>query len=87
MRLEREDGLPRIVVRRFADGEEHEIAFAEEAYSLGLSEGYEFETETLRFTYSSMTTPRQVFDYDMAPASGLCARPRRCQPATTPRTT
>ena len=26
VRLEREDGLPRIVVRRFADGEEHAIA-------------------------------------------------------------
>ena len=35
VRLEREDGLPRIVVRRLADGEEHAIAFAEEAYSLG----------------------------------------------------
>ena len=44
MRLEREDGLPRIVVRRFADGDEHEIAFAEEAYALGLSAGYEYDT-------------------------------------------
>ena len=65
VRLEREDGLPRIVVRRFADGEEHEIAFAEEAYALGISDGYEYDTATLRFTYSSMTTPAQVFDYDM----------------------
>lgn len=65
VRLEREDGLPRIVVRRFADGEEHDIAFAEEAYALGISHGYEFNTETLRFTYSSMTTPAQVFDYSM----------------------
>ncbi|MGO9483309.1 MAG: S9 family peptidase [Rhodomicrobium sp.] len=65
VRLEREDGLPRIVIRRFADGEEHAIAFAEEAYSLGMSEGYEYDTETLRFVYSSMTTPRQVFDYNM----------------------
>ena len=65
VRLEREDGLPRIVVRRFSDGDEHAIAFAEEAYSLGMSEGYEYDTETLRFTYSSMTTPRQVFDYNM----------------------
>ena len=65
VRLEREDGLPRIVVRRFADGEEHAIAFAEEAYSLGVSDGYEYDTPTLRFTYSSMTTPAQVFDYDM----------------------
>ena len=36
-RLEREDGLPRIVVRRIADGAEHPIAFAEEAYSLGIA--------------------------------------------------
>ena len=46
MRLEREDGLPRIVVRRLADGAEHAIAFAEEAYALGMSPGYEFDTTT-----------------------------------------
>lgn len=65
VRLEREDGLPRIVIRRFADGEEHAVAFDEEAYSLGLSAGYEYDTPNLRFTYSSMTTPAQTFDYDM----------------------
>jgi oligopeptidase B len=65
VRLEREHGLPRIVVRRFASGEEHAIAFDEEAYSLGIAAGYEYDTSTLRFTYSSMTTPAQVFDYDM----------------------
>ena len=66
IRLEREDSLPRIVVRRLADGEEHVIAFAEEAYSLGLDQGYEFETDTQRFSYSSMTTPSEVWDYDLA---------------------
>ena len=30
-----------------------------------MSAGYEFDTTTLRFTYSSMTTPAQVYDYDM----------------------
>jgi oligopeptidase B len=65
-RLEREDGLPRIVVRRIADGAEHPIAFAEEAYSLGMAGGYEFDTTNLRFTYSSMTTPAETYDYDMA---------------------
>src|SRR5690606_28540369 len=57
VRLEREGGLPRIVVRNIASGEEHGIAFDEEAYSLGLLGSYEFATDTLRFTYSSMTTP------------------------------
>ncbi len=65
VRLERVDGLPRIVVRRLADGDEHVIAFDEEAYSLGLSGGYEFDTSKLRFTYSSMTTPSRTYDYDM----------------------
>jgi oligopeptidase B len=65
VRLEREDGLPRIVVRRLSDGAEHSIAFAEEAYSLGMVGGYEFETDNLRFSYSSMTTPAEVWDYDM----------------------
>jgi oligopeptidase B len=27
--------------------------------------GYEFETDNLRFSYSSMTTPAEVWDYDM----------------------
>jgi oligopeptidase B len=66
IRLEREDGLARIVVRRLADGEEHIIAFDEEAYSLGFDPGYEFATDTLRFNYSSMTTPSEVWDYDLA---------------------
>jgi oligopeptidase B len=65
VRLEREDSLPRIVIRRLADGEEHAIAFPEEAYGLGLFSGYEFDTTSLRFTYSSMTTPAETYDYDM----------------------
>ncbi|MBK9077749.1 MAG: S9 family peptidase [Hyphomicrobium sp.] len=65
VRLEREDSLPRIVITRLSDGEEHSIAFDEEAYALGLSSGYEFDTTRIRFTYSSMTTPAETNDYDM----------------------
>ncbi len=68
VRLEREGGLPRIVIRHLGSGDEHGIAFDEEAYSLGLLGGYEFDTTTLRFSYSSMTTPARVYDYDMANA-------------------
>ncbi len=66
VRLERKDGLPRIVVRQRATGEEHMIAFDEEAYSLGLGGSAEYDTTVIRFSYSSMTTPAQVYDYDMA---------------------
>jgi len=65
VRLERENGLPRIVIRRLADGAEHTIAFPEEAYALGLLAGYEFDTTNVRFVYSSMTTPAETYDYDM----------------------
>ena len=65
VRLERENGLPRLVIRRFEDAAEHQVAFDEDAYSLGLSHGYEFDTRTIRFTYSSMTTPAAVYDYDV----------------------
>jgi oligopeptidase B len=65
VRLEREDGLPRIIVHRLKDGAEHTIAFPEEAYALGMAPGYEFDTTTLRFVYSSMTTPAETYDYDM----------------------
>ena len=88
MRLEREDGLPRIVVRRFADGEEHEIAFDEEAYSLGISAGYEYDTPTLAL--------HLFVDDDAGPGVRLrhgraqarcCARRRRSRAATIPRST
>ena len=65
VRLERKDGLPRIVVRNRSSGEEHMISFDEEAFSLGLSGAYEYDTDVMRFSYSSMTTPAQLFDYNM----------------------
>jgi oligopeptidase B len=75
-RLEREDSLPRIVITPITDATdghalldvaaEHTIAFDEEAYALGLSAGYEFDTTGIRFTHSSMTTPAETYDYDMA---------------------
>jgi len=65
IRLEREDGLPRIVARRLPDGEEHTIVFKEEAYALDIEDGIEFYTDQLRLAYSSMTTPTEIYDYDL----------------------
>jgi len=65
LRLERFEGLPRIVVRDLRNGAEEIVGFAEEAYSLGMSVGYEFDTSVFRLTYSSPTTPQQVFDVDL----------------------
>jgi oligopeptidase B len=66
IRLEREEGLPRIVVRDLLTGTESSIAFDEEAYGLGVDAGYEFDTDTLRFIYASMARPAETYDYDLA---------------------
>ncbi|WP_029042649.1 S9 family peptidase [Cucumibacter marinus] len=66
IRLERVAGLPRIVIRDLNTGDEKEVSFDEEAYALGMSTGYEFDTATFRFTYSSPTTPSETYDYDAA---------------------
>jgi oligopeptidase B len=66
VRLERANALPAIVIRDLKTTDEHAIAFDEAAYSLDTMGGYEFDTTNLRFSYSSMTTPSEVYDYDMA---------------------
>ena len=63
--LERRDGLPRIELLDRRDGSIHAIAFEEETYSLTLHGAAEYDSETIRFTYSSMTTPAELYDYDM----------------------
>jgi oligopeptidase B len=66
VRLERANALPSIVIRDLTSSGEHAIAFDQAAYSLGTVGGYEFDTTNLRFSYSSMTTPSEIYDYDMA---------------------
>ncbi len=66
VRLETVEGLPRIVITDLTSFDEHAIAFDEEAYDLGMQPGFMFDTTVLRFSYSSMTTPPRIYDYDMA---------------------
>ena len=77
VRMEQEDGLPRIVIRDLASNEEHAIAFDEEAYDLGFEDMLEFDTHMLRFSYSSMTTPEEVYDYDMTTRTRVLRKRQR----------
>ncbi|MDP2733785.1 MAG: S9 family peptidase, partial [Hoeflea sp.] len=63
--MERENGLPRIVIQDRTSGKQHAIAFDEEAYALGFHGAMEYDTDTVRFSYSSMTTPSELYDYNM----------------------
>ncbi len=62
---ERINGLRNIRVIRWDDESEYYIDFDEEAYVARVSANPEFDTNTLRFTYSSLTTPTSTFDYNM----------------------
>ncbi len=63
--MERENGLPRIVVRARTDGASHAISFDEAAFDIGLDSGYDYATPILRFDYASPKTPDQVVDYNL----------------------
>jgi oligopeptidase B len=65
VRLERVDGLGRIVIRRKSDGAEHAIALDQEAYGIQFTAPYEYDTTMMRFGYSSLSTPLRTYDYDM----------------------
>ena len=64
VRLEREEALPRLVIRNMDSGEEHAIEMPEAAYGLGIKSGYEYATDTLYFTYASPSRPGTVYRYD-----------------------
>ena len=63
IRLIRKNALPQIIIADYDRTSETPIDFPEAAFSLGLSSGYEFDTDIVRFQYSSPSTPQQVFDY------------------------
>ncbi|HVZ30376.1 MAG TPA: S9 family peptidase, partial [Asticcacaulis sp.] len=65
VRTERVNANTQIVITRKSDLSEHVIAVDEEAYSLGIGGGYEYDTDLVRYGYTSPTTPAQTFDYDM----------------------
>jgi oligopeptidase B len=84
VRMERENALPRIIIRNFETSEEHAIAFDEEAYSLGFGDMREYDTDMLRFNYSSPTTPSQVFDYNMATRERVLMKTQEVPSGHTP---
>ena len=64
IRLERTEGSENIIILNLNNKDQHKISFNEEAYNLSLDHGYEYETDVFRYSYSSPTTPKSVFDYD-----------------------
>jgi oligopeptidase B len=64
--LAREESRPRLSVYDLKSGAAHDIAFDEETYALGFETVYEFDNGLLRFSYSSLDRPEEIYDYDCA---------------------
>jgi oligopeptidase B len=62
--FERTEGTRRIRVQCLSDGDEHLIE-QPEAVSTASGGSAEFDTNVMRYGYTSMVTPSSVFDYDM----------------------
>ncbi len=62
---ERKDALVQVRIINQKDKSEHYIAFDEPAYLASLSNNPDFNTNVLRFNYTSMITPGSVYDYNM----------------------
>ena len=63
---ERVEGSLQLRIFDLARGGEHTVAFDEPAYSVRTSGNAEFAASSLRFVYTSMTTPASTYDYDFA---------------------
>ncbi|HUO85625.1 MAG TPA: S9 family peptidase [Thermoanaerobaculia bacterium] len=62
---ERKEGLIHLRIMPWDGSAEHDLDFGEPAYLAAFDENPEFDTQVLRFTYTSLTTPWTTYDYDM----------------------
>jgi oligopeptidase B len=65
----RKNGLKNIMVYTISEKKWHDIEFEDELYSINdanVPANYEFDTDILRFEYSSLNIPSTIIDYDMS---------------------
>ena len=62
---ERSNALLHLRIINQTDKKEYYVKFDEPAYDAGVSANPDFDTNILRFSYTSLTTPSSTFDYNM----------------------
>ena len=62
---ERKNGLRGLRVIHQKSGKDEYLDFGEETYTASISVNEEFDTNILRYSYTSMVTPRSTYDYNM----------------------
>ena len=62
---ERTEGLGKIRIKTWDGKQDYYLPFDEENYSAGVYSNPEFDTDVIRYSYNSMTTPNSVIDFNM----------------------
>jgi len=66
---ERKDGLTQIHILNTKDNSSHYLPFEEAAYAANISYSPDYNTDVMRYNYTSLTTPNSVYDYNMSTKS------------------
>ena len=62
---ERKNGLTQLHIINTQNNASHYLAFDEPTYTASVTYNPDYNTDLLRFNYTSMTTPSSVYDYNM----------------------
>lgn len=62
---ERKNGLTQLAIRNLKDNSQHYLDFGEAAYTVYPSTNVDYNTDVLRYGYTSLVTPSSTFDYNM----------------------
>ncbi len=62
---ERTNGLGKVRIMRWDDTADYYLPFNEETYSVSVQGNPEFDTNIIRYSYQSFTTPSSIIDFNM----------------------
>jgi len=66
---ERTNGLSKIRIKRWDNTDDYYLPFTEETYAVGVYANPDFDTEIIRYSYNSFTTPSSVIDFNLSDKS------------------
>jgi oligopeptidase B len=76
---ERKNGLTQLHIFSWENSNDYYLEFGEAAYSAYLSANPEFNTDILRYGYSSLTTPASTYDFNMSTKEKVLMKEQRVE--------
>ena len=62
---ERNNGLDKVRFKKWDGSQDYYLPFDEETYTVGVYSNPEFDTDVIRYSYNSFTTPNSIIDFNM----------------------